>query len=83
LTYDPSAALNNALTRKQDILVELAAIAGGATPNGVPGSLPNASGGGGIQHDQYVDRLYRELDNLDKLIGRLQGPFEILQQGMT
>lgn len=81
--YDPSAAVNNLLSRKQAIALELAGIAGGAAPNGVPGSLPNASGAGSIDHVGYRKSLYEELKNIDEAIAILQGPYEILQQGMT
>lgn len=81
--YDPTAALNNLLTRKQAIAVELAGLVGGASPNGAPGSMPNASGGGSIDHVGYRKSLYDELAQIDLAIQTLQGPFEILQQGMT
>lgn len=83
MVYDPSVSLANLQTRQQAIYAELAAIAGGATPNGVPGSLPNASGGGSIDHVGYRKSLYDELKEINEMIAILQGPFEILQQGMT
>ncbi len=58
--------LENITTRRETIATQLAAItAGGSMAGGLP---TNTGDGNHPQHDQHVDRLYRELAQLDKLI---------------
>jgi len=78
VVYDPTAALNSLLTRKQQIAVEIAGLVAGTVP-----ALPNAQGAGSHDFVGYRKSLYDELAQIDQAIAVLQGPFEILQQGMT
>lgn len=78
MTYDPSAVLNNLLTRKANLAAEIAAFAGGTAPD-----LPNAQGGGSHDWQGYVQKRLDQIIQIDQAIATLQGPYEILQQGMT
>lgn len=78
MAYDPTTALNNLLARKQQITTELAAMAAGTLP-----AVPNAQGAGSIDFVGYRKSLYDELRSIDELIAVMQGPFEVMQQGMT
>lgn len=64
--------IENLKTRKAAILTELAALS-----TSKAGGLPNSSGPGtNIDHQGYKDGLYRELREIDQLLGTLEGPYE-------
>lgn len=55
-------------TRRDNITTELAAIDNNASRTN-PGSKPDSSGeGGGTEGDSYVDRLYRELAQIEEAL---------------
>ncbi len=66
--------LENLQARRTAIIAELAALTSSKA-----GGLPNQSG---IDHVGYKDGLYRELKELDALIDRESGPFEIESFGV-
>jgi len=63
--------------RLANIDAELSGIIGGANANGVPGSLPDAQGGGGFGHVAYRKSLYEEREMLLKAISLADGPWEL------
>ena len=69
--------LENLQTRRSNILTELASLAAAN-----PGGRPNIGGGAGgiVDHVGYKDGLYRELENLNRLIAQLDH-FEFLSEG--
>jgi hypothetical protein len=71
--------LQNLLTRQQNITNTLAALttgqAGGGPTYDVNGQM--------VDHDAYVKRLYDELEQINRQIAVLQGPFEVIDQGMA
>ena len=75
---DYSAALQNLLTRNQQITDWLAGLAVGVLPD-----LPQAEGGGNVNWPQWIKERREELKSNMELIAIFQGPYEILQQGMT
>lgn len=78
MAYDPNAALTSLLTRKQNIQTWLASLAVGVIPD-----LPQSEGAGNINWPEWIAKKETELAALNALIAIEQGPFEILQQGMT
>jgi hypothetical protein len=60
--------LENLITRRDAIGVELAALTGSAA-----GGKPNAAGPNVIDHVGYKDGLYRELAAINKLIEEIGG----------
>ena len=51
---------------------------------GLPGSLPNASGGGiTVDHGEYIRRQRETIAWARQQIAIAQGPYEITQQGMS
>lgn len=66
--------LANLQTRLAAIDAELAGIVGG---NGAAGSLPDAQGGGSIQHVAYRKSLYEERKMLLEAISLADGPWEL------
>ncbi len=71
--------LENLLTRRSNILAELAAMSATAS-----GGKPSYSlDGQQVDHVRYRMSLYDELAAIDRQIATLQGPFEELSQAVT
>lgn len=71
--------LDNLLTRRSNIVAELAAIAP-ATSGGKPSYSID---GQHVDHTAYRMSLYQELELLDRQIAALRGPFETTVRGST
>ena len=69
--------IDNLKARRSAIYAELAALASQKT-----GGKANTSGGGGthVDHVGYKDGLYRELRDLNALIGSAEDTFEITSE---
>lgn len=65
-------------TRRSAILTEIAALVPANS-----GGRPNVNGGGAgtVDHVGYKDGLYRELDNINKQIDIMSGPWEVPMEG--
>jgi len=70
--------LENLQTRKSAILAELAALSSSAA-----GGRPNINGGGMgvVDHTGYRLSLYKELEELNKMIDIASGPWEVPLEG--
>lgn len=70
--------LTNLLTRRSNILNELAALS-----SSTPGGKPNVQGGGAgtVDHVGYKKSLYEELELLNRQIDMIQGPWEVPLEG--
>ena len=66
--------LQNLLARRSAIMAELAALSPTAA-----GGKPNITGGGmgTVDHVGYKAGLYKELEELNRLIDVAQGPFQL------
>jgi len=71
--------LDNLLTRRSNVIAELAAIT--STANG--GKPSYTIDGQTVDHVAYRKSLYDELTELNRQITILQGPFEVQGQAVT
>lgn len=77
MTKSTTQVVNDLLTRRDAVLQQLAEMA--ATS---PGGLPNTSGTGDhIDHVGLRQSLYAELNEIDSLLARMEGPRESISQG--
>lgn len=72
------AALDDLLTRRDAVIAEIAAL--DATK---AGGKPNTSGSNTVDHVGYKDALYRELDQLNRLVSLLEGPDKDVRYGVV
>lgn len=71
--------LENLMTRRSNVLAELAALSGSAS-----GGKPSYSlDGQQVDHTGYRRSLYDELEAIERQLTALQGPFEMRSQGKT
>jgi len=71
--------LDNLLTRRSNLLAELAALGPGAS-----GGKPSYSiDGQHVDHTAYRMSLYQELELIDRQIATLNGPFEFADRAST
>ncbi|MGE5192810.1 MAG: hypothetical protein ACM3U2_09925 [Deltaproteobacteria bacterium] len=71
--------LENLLTRRSNVIAELAAMNSSAS-----GGKPSYTiDGQAVDHVAYRKSLYEELDLLNRQIAILQGPYEELGQAVT
>ena len=64
--------LSNLIARRDAIGVELAAL-DSTKPGGKPNySVPHQA----VDHNGYITRLYKELEDLEQRISRAEGPWE-------
>ena len=76
-----ATALENLTTRRNAICAELAA---GETPGGQSFRQPTLSiDGETVNTDAYVDRLYRELGQINMALSTIGGPWEVIAEGTT
>lgn len=76
-----ATALENLTTRRNAICAELAA---GETPSGQSFRQPTLSIDGEVVNtDAYVDRLYRELEMIEKRMAAIGGSWEVIAEGTT
>lgn len=71
--------LENLLTRRTNILAELAALA----PTASGGKPTYSLDGQHVDHTQYRLSLYEELAAIDRQLVSLQGPFEVRGRAVT
>jgi hypothetical protein len=71
--------LDNLLTRRANILTELAAL----SPSASGGKPTYSLDGQEVDHTRYRLSLYEELSALDRQLTSLEGPFETRGRGVT
>lgn len=71
--------VENLLTRRSNLLAELAALNAAAS-----GGKPSYSlDGQQVDHTAYRMSLYSELEAINRQISALEGPFEVRERGRT
>lgn len=71
--------LDNLLTRRTNVIAELAAM----NPTASGGKPSYTIDGQQVDHVAYRQSLYDELNELNRQIANLQGPFEQIERGTT